>query len=234
MNRVNEVTKDCMNALISLRAVALDDAGRPELVHQRIQSCVDEAIARGKSLGIVESDLADITYALVAYADEVAQRRPGALRDYWHQQPLQLRYFGENVAGDGFFERLQWLLHDPSRVEALVIYHSILAFGFQGRYAVRGGELELDLVRRRVREALGRILEPADMSIHHLPPSEPARVRRLDNVVLWVGLYSLLFSVCFLTALRISLDSLVDQQSRRAGGVLQQIGAGEETRTGGQ
>ncbi len=220
MNRVNEVTKDCFNALIQLRSVGKGAGARPEHVYQRLQSYVDEAIARGKATKLAESDLADIMYAVVAQADEMAQQKPGPLRDYWHQRPLQLRYFGENVAGDGFFERLDRILMDPKRIEALTVYHMVLHFGFEGRYAVRGGELELDMIRRRVREALGRLLKPEPVSRRHLPGRESLQSRRMDFLVLWIGLFALLFSVCFIIVLRVSLNNMSEALDGRGRSIL--------------
>ncbi len=225
VNRVNEVTKDCFNALIQLRSVGQGAGARPEHVYQRLQGYVDEAIARGKTTRMAESDLADIMYALVAYADEVAQRKPGPLRDYWHQRPLQLRYFGENVAGDGLFDRLNRILQDPSRVEALSVYHMVLNFGFEGRYAVRGGELELEMIRRRVREALGRLLNPEPVSRSHLPRRESLQSRGMDFLVLWIGLFALLFAVCFIIALRINLNGNTDALDSRGRALLQRASA---------
>ncbi len=220
MNRVNEVTKDCFNALIQLRSVGQGAGARPEHVYQRLQAYVDEAIARGKQMKMSESDLADIAYAIVGMADELAQRKPGPLRDFWHQRPLQLRYFGENVAGDGFFERLDRIIVDPSRIEALTVYHMALHFGFEGRYAVRGGELELDLIRRRVREALGRLLSPEPVSRRHLRVRESLQTRRMDFLVLWIGLFALLFSVCFIIVLRVSLNGMSEKLDDRGKAIL--------------
>lgn len=208
MNRVNEISKDCFNALIQLRSIGNDASVRPEHVHQRLRAFVDEMIARGKANQMAESDLADITYAVVAFADELAQRKPGAISDYWHPRPLQLHYFGENLAGDGFFDRLNRILTDPKRTEALAVYHMTLQFGFEGRYAIRGGELELDLVRRRVREGLGRLLTPEPVSRRHMPQRETLRSRRMDFLVLWLGLFALLFAFVFLIVLRVALNGM--------------------------
>jgi type VI secretion system protein ImpK len=226
MNRVNEVTKDCFNALIQLRCLGKDAAARPEHIYERLRGYVDEMIARGKQMKVTESDLADMTYAIVAFADELAQRKPGPVRDYWHSRPLQLYYFGENIAGDGFFDRLDRIIADPKRLEALTVYHMALQFGFEGRYAVRGGELELDFTRRRVREALGRLLKQEPVSRRHLPPREPLRSRSMDFLVLWLGLFALLFAFCFLIVLRVSLDRMSEELDERGREILETLAVG--------
>lgn len=208
MNRVNEVTKDSFNALIELRNLPKDAAVRPEHLYQRLKGYVDEAIQRGKQTGMTETDISDVTYALVALGDESAQRKPGALREHWLQRPMQLHYFAENIAGDGFFDRLERIIADPKRTEALAVYHTCLQLGFEGRFAVRGGELELDHVKRRVREALGGLIRTEPVSRRHLPKKEPLRSRRMDFIALWVGLFAILFALCFLIVLRIALDRM--------------------------
>lgn len=227
MNRVNEIAKDCFNALIQLRAMGNDASVRPEHVHHRLRGYVDEMIARGKGMKMTESDLADITYAIVGFADELAQRKPGAVCDFWHQRPLQMHYFGENIAGDGFFDRLERILTDPKRVEALSVYHMTLQFGFEGRYALRGGELELDMVRRRVRDGLGRLLTPEPLSRRHLPQRETLRSRRMDFLVLWLGLFALLFAFCFLIMLRVALNDMSQDLDDRGRQLLRTF-AGED------
>lgn len=206
MNRVSEVTKDAFNAVIQVRNAPKGVSA--EVVYAQVKERIDECISRGRDAGMTESDVADITYALVALADEFAQREPSGLAEYWHQQPLQLYYFAENVAGEGYFHRLEQVLSDPSRVEALVVYHTGLQLGFEGRYAVRGGERELELVRRRVRDAMGVLLKPEPLSRHPLPPSESTVGWNLDFVLLWASLFSLLFAACFWLVLRVSLENL--------------------------
>lgn len=223
MNRVNEVTKDAFNALIQLRNLPKDVAVRPEHLYQRLRGYLDEAIARGKQTGMTETDISDVIYALVALADESAQRKPGPVRSHWHQRPLQLHYFAENVAGDGFFERLERIVRDPRRIEALVVYHLCLELGFLGRYAIRGGESDLEVVKRRVREGLGMLLKAEPVSRRHMPRKEPLHSRRMDFIALWMGLFALLFALCFIVALRIALDRMRGDLTERSTDVLEKF-----------
>jgi type VI secretion system protein ImpK len=210
MNRLSEVTKDALNAVVQLRATPAGIS--PPIVYAQIRERVDECIVRARESGMAESDVADIVYAIVALGDEFAQREgtleSSGLTEYWHQQPLQLHYFAENVAGEGFFMRLDRILADATRVEALVLYHTCLQLGFLGRYAVRGGERELDLVRRRVRDSLGPLLGNEALSRRPLPPSETRAGWNLDFVLLWASLFSLLFAACFWLVLRFALESM--------------------------
>ena len=221
MNRINEVTKDCLGAVVALRRLPDSSAVHPEHIHEVIRGRVDEMIERGKTLGLGESDVADITYAIVALIDEVAQTMSGPIQELWHFQPLQLYYFSENVAGDGFFERLERILADPSRIEVLIVFHICLMLGFRGRFAVRGGDPQLADVERRVREGLGRFLSPEPVSRRHLPKERRLPGRHLDYLVLWGGAFAVLFGFCFFIVLRVALVDMSADLDERAREVLQ-------------
>jgi type VI secretion system protein ImpK len=108
----------------------------------------------------------DITYAICALADEVALNAGEPLASGWMGHLLQFHYFRENTAGDGFFQRLETIRRDPRRREVLRVYALCLWFGFQGRYRVRGGELEL----MNLGESLQREVGPRPSEIEALSP----------------------------------------------------------------
>src|SRR5690606_22527429 len=164
MERVTEITKDCFNALVQIRDLTDEALLAPETLHTRLVHYIDDLYRKAQAAGLRERDVHDIAYAIVALADEIALRKPGGIRDVWMSRPLQLHYFNENLAGEGFFYRLDQIMADPSRHEALRVYYLCLLFGFQGKYAVRGGELELAAVQRRVQEALGQVMRPTPLS----------------------------------------------------------------------
>jgi type VI secretion system protein ImpK len=108
-----------------------------------MRSFVERAIRRTTELGLSHQDGQDIGFALVALIDEVVIAKSGELRDYWLPRLLQLQFFNTNIAGDEFFNRLNSLLGESSRVEVLKVYYLVLLFGFQGRYQIKGGENQL-------------------------------------------------------------------------------------------
>ncbi len=214
MERVYAVTKDCINALIQLKNV--DDSAMlaPEMFHQRICGYVDQMRLTASQAGLQDRDVHDIMYALVALADEFAMRKPGALRDMWMSNPLQLHYFQENLAGENFFNRLEQLLADPSRQETLRVYYWCLVFGFQGKFAIRGGELQLAAVQRRVQDALGQAMRPEALSKRHMRPRERVTRRSQSYLTVWLGLFALLFSLVLIVVLRLALDKQAGDFSR--------------------
>lgn len=83
----------------------------------------------------------DAKYAFCALMDEIMLSSDFAIRDDWERAPLQLRLFGEHLAGEGFFDKLETLRLTPDKnVETLEVFHTCLILGFQGRYLLEGTE----------------------------------------------------------------------------------------------
>lgn len=156
MDQMNEVTRDCFSAVFQLRQVDPNAAAAPETIHQRMRSFVDALMRRGPELGIPPQDVSDAAYALVALMDETALSKPEPFRSYWMGNLLQFHFFEENLAGDGFFTRLEAIRNNPSRKSVLRIFYLCLLFGFQGRYRIRGGELELMNLTESLQHELAR------------------------------------------------------------------------------
>jgi type VI secretion system protein ImpK len=214
MERINEVTKDCFNALIQFRALDAASAVSPQMPYQRLCGFIDQMIANARQAGYEDLDVTDMAYAVVALADELALHKGGAIRDFWMQRPLQLHYFNENLAGEGFFHRLNAVMSDPGRKEILRVYYVCLLLGFQGQYAIRGGELELDAIIRRVKEALREEIKEQPLSVQPLRPKED--VGRADGFpAIWVALFLLLFSLGLLIVLRIGLNNQTENVVER-------------------
>ena len=205
MERINEVTKDCFNALIQFRSLDAASAVSPQMPYQRLCGFIDQMLTNARQAGYEEVDVVDMAYAVVALADELALHKGGAIRDHWMQRPLQLHYFNTNLAGEGFYQRLSAVMSDPGRIEILRVYYLCLLLGFQGQYAIRGGELELDTIIRRVKEALRNEVKDQPLSVQPLRPKEDTG--RADGFpAVWVALFFLLFSLGLLIVLRIGLD----------------------------
>ena len=190
MERVTDVTKDCFGALLQLSQLEAEASPPADLLHSRMKGLVETLLQRAVDAGYSQSDAQDMAYAIVALADELALNSTDAVREYWMGHFLQFQLFQENQAGDGFFTRLEAIRKDPNRAEVLRVYYLCLLFGFQGRYRVRGGELELlglteaigkDLVRGR--QASSEVLSP-----HAERPADAfSRARQSTALLYWAG-----------------------------------------------
>jgi type VI secretion system protein ImpK len=82
--------------------------------------------------------------------DEIILSSSFGLRDEWERMPLQLRLFGEHLAGEHFFTRLEALRLDPHKnLELLEVYYTCLLLGFRGKYLLEGQE-KLDYLKQKL------------------------------------------------------------------------------------
>lgn len=208
MDRLNEITKDSFAAIEQLRALA--GPVSPDTLQRRIIDYVEKLRTSARESGLSERDANDIAYAIVALVDEVALSKPDPLRGYWLSRPLQMYFFNENIAGEGFFRRLDALRGQPQRRDALRAYYLCLTLGFQGQYAMRGGDMELMRLLESLRDEMERAFEfPHALSPEALPPEEPSTRRRDKRLFMWVGLGALLVSMSVYVGLRVVLDGQV-------------------------
>jgi type VI secretion system protein ImpK len=211
MDRINGVTVECFNALAQLRQLDESALPAPEALHRRVRGFVDAMMQRAHQAGFSREDVNDIAYAIVALADELALSKSEAIRQFWTGQQLQLLYFQENVAGEGFFTRLETLRRDPRRHEVLRVYCLALLFGFQGRYRVRGGELELMNLLDEVQRSLAGARERDSETLS--PQGEPPEVSRARGrgkaTPLWVAGGALAAALGAVVVLRLWLGASV-------------------------
>jgi type VI secretion system protein ImpK len=96
------------------------------------------------------STVQDAKYALAAYVDETVLASENSKRMEWMSQPLQLEFFGEHLAGEAYFEKLNTLRQGGEKnLDLLELYYTCLQLGFEGMYKMRGLEalmaLQVDL-----------------------------------------------------------------------------------------
>ncbi len=149
---------------------------------------------RGRDAGLPAADIEAATFALVALLDETVLKTRGPARDAWLMKPLQLELYGQTVAGEEFFERLEKLRRERSgRIEALEVYFACLALGFGGRYNLAGPEKLAGLLAEvgsdiaAVRGAPARVLSP------HLATEEEYAEVAGGGVPVWLS--SLVFAL---------------------------------------
>jgi type VI secretion system protein ImpK len=208
MKKVTELTKDCFNAINQIREAQEGVAPPAEVLHQRMRAFIDELVERGARENVQERDVQDMVYALVALADEMALAMSDNVRRFWVGNLLQLRYFNENVAGEGFFRRLEGIRRDARRLDVLEVYYLCLLFGFQGKHAVRGGEMELLTLIDALRNELGQALDvPDELSPSAERPDDAVRKARGRMPFLWVSLGALALAVSVYAALRVSISN---------------------------
>lgn len=211
MDVVNQVTSECFNALTRLREVE-GPVSSPDLIHERMRGFIDSMRERARELGMTQRDADDIAYAVVALIDEIAIGKPEPMRGFWISRPLQLHYFQENLAGEGFFQRLEEIRRDTRRGEVLRVYYLCLLLGFQGRFGMRGGEIELLRLIDTMKPEVERSVEPPDhLSPAGEAPDEPLIRASKRNPFLWIALGVFALAITVFIGLRVSLDHQVSE-----------------------
>jgi type VI secretion system protein ImpK len=159
---------------------------------------LDEVARNARTLGIPAEDLAAARYAFCAAVDEIILRSHYPIRNAWETRPLQLRLFGDQLAGEHFFHRLEDLrARGSAHLQALEVFHMCLLLGFKGRYAL-DGEDKLNYLSARLGDEIARMRgKSRGFAPHAAPPDQIANRLRTD-MSLWV--LSAVFALVGLTA----------------------------------
>lgn len=114
-------------------------------------------------------------FALASFIDEVVLTNNFPLKDEWEKYALQLEYFGEQLAGNKFFEKLEAMLKQIKvTADAVEIYYVCMLLGFKGRYAVYEHD-KLISVMQRTADALVKVgrIKPTELSPNWLANDQP-------------------------------------------------------------
>ena len=114
-------------------------------------------------------------FALASFVDETVLTNNFPLRDEWEKYALQLEYFGEQLAGNKFFEKLDAMLKQiETTQDAVEIYYVCMLLGFKGRYGVYEQE-KLLAIMQTTANALVKVgkIKPVELSPHWLANDQP-------------------------------------------------------------
>lgn len=114
-------------------------------------------------------------FALASFVDETVLTNNFPLKEEWERYPLQLEYFGEQLAGNKFFEKLDAMLKQIDVTQdAVEVYYVCMLLGFKGRYAVYEKE-KLIATMQKTANALVKVgkIKPVDLSPNWLAEDQP-------------------------------------------------------------
>jgi len=174
VERLDELIQEPLNTVITLKSLGAQGAEDPAQLQKEVQKTIDKMMRVGPTLGIAHADVQDMAYAIVALVDEIALKGSTELSEYWVENLLQMYYFDENLAGEGFYDRLEDARAEQ-RYEVTRVYYLCLLMGFLGRYAMRGGDIEVQDLISSIRQDLGRdgLQEDEPLSPNGDRPDEP-------------------------------------------------------------
>ena len=114
-------------------------------------------------------------FALASFVDEAVLTNNFPLRTEWEKNPLQLEYFGEQLAGNKFFDKLESMFQQIEVTQdAVEVYYFCMRLGFKGRYGVYEQEKLLAYMQKTANALVkaGRI-KPVELSPHWLANDQP-------------------------------------------------------------
>jgi type VI secretion system protein ImpK len=200
----------CADVLsLGVRLSTAPELPEPEELRLRIAGLLEQMTSKAAEAGLSRDDIEDARYALVAFLDEQILQSSWQGKQDWLLEPLQLRYFNENTAGEGFFVRLKAIESRPERTHVLQLYFLCLALGFQGMYVVKG-PTALSALIESLGAKLGRSLPVTDSVSPHGVPPDVGRGRASKQVpVIALAIVMLVIAVGLFAGLRVALSSTV-------------------------
>ncbi len=141
----------------------------------KIASMLEDFERRGERYRFSSKIIQVSKFALAAFVDETVLSSNFNLKEEWEKNPLQLEYFGEHLAGNKFFEKLQAMLKQIDvTADAVEIYYVCMLLGFKGRYAVYEKERLLQIMQETANALVkaGKI-RPVELSPHWLANDQP-------------------------------------------------------------
>lgn len=173
----------------------------------RIRNFLDEFEREARKLGAAAEDIYDAKYAFCATVDEIILRSQLPIRALWERRPLQLAYFGEQLAGEHFFDKLEALRSRGAlRVQVLEVFYLCLLLGFEGKYALEGSE-KLGYLTARVGDELAHHKGRRVSFAPHWKAPDAIRHQLRGEVPVWaVAAVFGLFAMLAFIGLRTQLD----------------------------
>jgi len=200
-----------------------------EEFNRRVDTFLAQFERNATNFGKSATAIQHCKYAFCALMDEIVLNSQFEIRDAWERNPLQLRLFGEHLAGDGFFDRLESLRLEPQKhLETLEVFYTCLLLGFQGRYLLEG-EDKLGFLIARLGQEISSLKGGKPEFAPHWKPSFQFGAFVRHELPLWVfytvlALVALLLFLAFTFLLRARTHDLERVQRLTAlGGGLQAV-----------
>ncbi len=162
--RLAEIYSPCFTLILQLRSSShFSDA---ETLRNNLVQVLGECEQNARRSGSTQ-DVEDAKFALVAFVDETVLSSDWSMKSVWMSSPLQLQLYNRFDAGEHFFERMDTILQNPSRLQVLEVYYLCLTLGFKGRYQL----VEQDKLRARIDAARSALKQSPDMRAGELSPN---------------------------------------------------------------
>jgi type VI secretion system protein ImpK len=124
-------------------------------------------------------------FGLAVFVDEIilikaSEAGDYSLREEWEKVPIQLEFFGDNIGGETFYEKLDAMLRQIDvTADAVEVYYICMLLGFKGRYAVVEQDKLLKIMQKTA-DALVKVgkISKVELSPHWLVKDQPVPVEK--------------------------------------------------------
>jgi type VI secretion system protein ImpK len=193
--------ENALTIILRLATLNQQSAANSQDFRTSIRAALKAAMEQAKALGYSSETNQLAFFAVVALLDEsVLKLQSPAFAD-WAQRPMQDEMFGNNRAGEIFFDHLRTLLARQDSLETadcLEVYCLCMLLGFKGKYALGasvstyvsgqsngqwgqrpGGEIQA--LVRQAREKIDRVRG----QLSFLPDAPAPQVKQIATVDPW-------------------------------------------------
>lgn len=188
----------------------------PEL-RAKVESMFDDFERRSERYRFNHKIVNVSKFGLAAFVDEAVLTADFPLRHEWEKNPLQLKYFGEQLAGNKFFDKLESMLPQIEITQdAVEIYYYCMLLGFKGRYAVYEQDKLLATMQKTANELVkvGKI-KPVELSPNWIANDQPKPPEK-KGMPVWakvgafafIGLAFIVYLVMFLLSSKFLQESV--------------------------
>jgi type VI secretion system protein ImpK len=164
-----------------------------------------------------ESIIQVAKFGLASFVDETVLTNNFPLKEEWDKYPIQLEHFGEHLAGNKFYEKLEAMLRQIEvTADAVEVYYICMLLGFKGRYAVYEQDKFLKTMQKTA-DALVKVgkITKVELSPHWLVKDQPIPVEK-KGMPAWakmtafggLGCAVLLYLIMFIWSSKILYDAM--------------------------
>ena len=164
---------------------------------QKMAQFLDDFGRGAKKQNASADDIDASKYAFCAAVDEIILRSQFPIREDWSRRPLQLTLFGDQLAGENFYNRLESLrARGKDHLQALEVFHMCLLLGFQGKYIIEGTE-KLNYLTSRLGDEIANMKGKRGGFAPHVERPDQIKHKLRSDLPLWV-LCSVFGLICIL------------------------------------
>lgn len=160
--------------------------GDAEQFSAQVCRLLDNFENNARRLNASIEDIYAAKYAFCAAIDETILSSEMPIREVWERSPLQLRLFGEQLAGENFYVELEEVRRrGEASVQALEVFYMCLLIGFQGKYMLDGKEKLNYLIATLDKEITHLKGKRAQFAPHWKSPDNIKHMMKAD-IPMWV------------------------------------------------